>query len=585
MSLSCCYIDYSKSKGLDLNIEKIEPYKEINIKTEYAHIYFLTKESSVVENDSFVLLVDGYIESDKSLDEILELLEKVGVKEILKELEGLFSLTIYDKKDEKFYISRDNFGLRQVYYYQSEEIILFSNTLKSFKSCSLFKKEIDFSTLGQYLQHGYILEPNTIFLNCYKVRSSHFLVYDLKNRDSHEEKYWDIVDFYNLPKLKLSEDEIIKKSEELLKSAIESKIANSKSVGAFLSGGYDSSTIVSLLSQNKNLKINTYTIGFADKEANEAPFAKKIANYLGVEHHEHYFCADDLKELVKNFAKVYDEPIADKAALPTMLICSLAKNDVDTIFGGEGGDEIFASSGFLQKYKLLNSLPYILKYFASSVLKNLTKSTRNEKWSKMLEQKNIENVIKYKDIIQNFRTVERLIKVPIEERAIDFSDSKIDPTLQYLDKIFPLVIKSYVSNNLLSKIYFSTKYYNIEPKVPYLDRKFVEFLAQVDVKVKRKSDINKYILKKILNKYVPTELIDRPKKGFNVPVGSVLKNELKEFLDLHINREKIEKEGIFDVDELMAMKSRFLNSNSYYDEQNIWNILIFELWYEEWFSK
>jgi len=530
-------------------------------------------------------MVDGLVESFKSSQKVLEVIEEIGIEETLKVVDGVFSLTVYDKADEKLYLSRDHFGVTQAYYYKDKDLVLFSNKLKTFKNCSLFKKQIDFNTLGQYLQHGYILEPYTIFLNCYKVKSAHFVEIDLKTKDVSEYKYWDIVDFYNMPRLKLSEEEVIKKSEDLLKSAINSKVAGKKRVGAFLSGGYDSSAIVSLLSLNRDYDLHTYTVGFSDKEVNEAPYAKKIADHLNVKHSEHYFSADDLKDLIKNFAKIYDEPIADKAALPTILISSLAKSDLDIIFGGEGGDEIFASSGFLKKFNFLNSLPYPLKSIASFILKFMPNSTRNMKWSQMLSQKNTENIIKYKDITLDFEAVNRLITSPLKERSIDFSDSNITPSSHYLDKIFPLVIKSYVSNNLLPKIYFSTNYYNIQSRVPYLDRKFVEFLAQVDIDIKRKFGINKYILKKILQKYIPSELIDRPKKGFDVPVGDLLKNELRDILDLYINRERIEKEGIFEADEVLELKRRFLNSNSYYDEQNMWSILVFELWYEEWFSR
>jgi asparagine synthase (glutamine-hydrolysing) len=585
MNFNCCYIDYSKSKKFDINIESKKPYKEIKYSGKWADIYFWSQEHSLFENSDFILLVDGSIDSLKDPEKLLELVSEFGIEELLKRVDGVFSLTIYDKKDEKFYITRDHFGLIQAYYYQHDDVILFSNRLKIYKNCSLFKKEIDFNTLGQYLQHGYIVEPYTIFLNCRKVLSAHFIEFDIKNRKSYEKKYWDIVDFYNLPRLELSEDEIIKKSEELLKNALNSRVNGSKKVGAFLSGGYDSSMIVSMLSQNRNIKLHTYTVGFSDEEVNEAPYAKKIANHFNINHHEHYFCASDLKDLIEDFAKVYDEPIADKAAIPTMLISLLAEDEVEIIFGGEGGDEIFASSGFLDKFKLLNTIPYPVRLIISKLLCFMPKSTRNIKWSAMLKERNIENVIKYKDIIQNFDAVDKLIKADIVKRDIEFDNSNINSSSHYLDRIFPLMLKSYVSNNLLSKIDFATKYYNLKPKVPYLDRKFVEFMAQVDVGVKRKSDMNKYILKKMLDRYIPTELIDRPKKGFDVPIGSLLKNELRDFLDLYINRDRVEQEGIFDVDELMAMKSRFLNSNSYYDEQNIWNILIFELWYEEWFSK
>ena len=235
--MSYCYIDYSKQNDSSLSIA--DDQKEIKVNGEFADIYFsASNEISLIENSHFVLLVDGVIESqDMTSEDILELIRKICIKEALDIVEGIFSLTLYDKKKNQLYLSRDHFGLTNSYYYQNEDIVLFSNTLKTFKNSPAFKKEINFDTLGQYLQYSYIFQPNTMFVNCYKVRPAHVMRFDLENRELAEEKYWDISDFYNMPRVHMSEEEIIKKSEALLKSAIHAKVGTSKNIGTFLSGG------------------------------------------------------------------------------------------------------------------------------------------------------------------------------------------------------------------------------------------------------------------------------------------------------------------------------------------------------------
>jgi len=587
--MSYCYIDYSKQNAIELSVDKTDISKEIKIIGSYADFYFSISKgdtsTSLVEDSRFVLLVDGAIESKGiSPKKLLELLADVEIEEVLDRVEGVFSLILYDKSKELFYLSRDHFGLTPLYYYQQEDIVLFSNTLKAFKPISVFKKEIDFDSLGQYLQHGYILQPRTMFKDCYKVKSAHVVRFDLKTKVLDQEKYWDIVDFYNKPRVKMSEEAIIAKSEKLLKKAIKAKVGNSKKVGTFLSGGYDSSAIASILSVDKTTDLHSFTVGFNDSELDEAPFAQEIAEHLKVKHNEYYFNADYLERTLNRFAEVYDEPLSDMAAIPTMLICERSSQKADILFGGEGGDEIFASSSYMEKFNQINALPYPVKFIFSKVFKLFPGCDKCIRYSKMLEQKNIEDILNYKDMTLFFDKASKLIKAPIQEQPMDFSDSNLNPASHHLDKIFPSILKSYVNNNLLPKVSFAARAYHVSVKIPFLDRKFVEFLATVDLKLKQKNSTNKYILNKILNKYLPNKLIDRPKKGFSVPAGEILKNELRYILDQYINEERLTKEGIFNPNEVMKLKKIFLNSNAYIHDKNIWDILIFQLWYEHWYK-
>ena len=583
MNTHYCYIDYSKLNSSELEIESFKKCDEIRVKTIHADLYFgVSKSESLYleESENYIILSNGFFENKQDL---LKLLDENSIEDILYKVLGIYSLIIYDKKNQLLYLTRDHFGLTHLFYYQEDEFVLFSNRLKTFKKCSSFKKELDYDTLGQYLQYSYIFQPRTMFKNTLKVKSANYIKIDLETKKIDSKKYWCCYDESN-KKAKLNEEFIIKKSETLLKKSVEKGISNSKDIGSFLSGGYDSSALCAIISNTK-VELNSYTMGFEDKSLDEAPEAKKIADYLDTKHHQYYFNSKILEKYLNDFAKVYDEPIADMAVIPTMLLCDEASKKVDTIFGGEGGDEVFASSSFIKRVNQLNSISYPVRLMLSKFFKPFSKNVKYEKLSKMMAEKNIEYTWKYQDMTLSSSDIKKLINSPIKEIEMDFEDLKLDKFEDSIDRVFLLMFKSYVTDDLVVKLSYAAQNYNLKARLPFLDREFVEFLTKVDLKTKRKNSKNKYILRKIIKNYLPIELFDRPKKGFATPAAKMLKNDSKEFLDKIINEDKIKKEGIFDSNEVMKLKKRFLNSNSHYDSQNIWNILIFELWYEEWFSK
>ncbi len=589
MGMSYCYIDYAKRDRKFFGVSILQPIKEILIKDTHAHIYFsISSEEDLIliEDGRFVLLVDGSLESQQHTAEtLLVMLHTISFEGLLERVNGVFSLLVYDKEEARFYLSRDHFGLKQFYYYKQSSYILFSNTLHCFKACDLFQKEIDFDTLGQYLQHSYILQPYTMFKDCYKIQSAHYLELYLSHQSIREITYWDLYSFYSKPKTAMDEAAVIAKSEVLLQSVMKAQVGDAKKVGAFLSGGYDSSMLVALLRQDRALDVHTFSVGFKDDAFDEAPFAQETAAYLQTNHHEIYFSSENLRFLLTHFAEVYDEPIADMAVLPTMLVATLARKEgVKILFGGEGGDEVFASSRFVNRLDAIVRIPYPLRWFIGHLLRPLTKRTRFEKLSKMMLEKCPENIWKYRDITLSTTIVRNMIKVASRPREMK-SHNRCRSSVAMLDRFFPLVLKSYVSNNLLTKVTFATKHHDIEAKTPYLDRRFVEFLAGVDMKIKRKNDTSKYILREILTKYLPEKLINRPKKGFSVPAAKMIKEELIDLLDIYINEERLRNEGIFNVAEVMKHKKLFLEESSDYDQQNIWNILIFQIWYASWFEK
>ncbi len=261
------------------------------------------------------LLELGYdFYSDSDTEVILKSYHQWGIKAVDR-FNGMFAITIYDKKTNQLIFIRDRAGVKPFYYYKKDSLILFSSELKSFHKHPNFQKEINKSSLSLYLQFGYIPEPHSIFKNCYKLRAGHYVEIDLKSQNFKEIKYWDVVDFYNKPKLDISQNEAIERTEELLKSSFEYRMVSDVPVGVFLSGGYDSSVVTAILQSGRSEKLNTFTIGFKEKGFDEAPYAKEVAKYLGTNHTEYYCTQKDALEIIPKLCELYDEPFGDSSAI------------------------------------------------------------------------------------------------------------------------------------------------------------------------------------------------------------------------------------------------------------------------------
>jgi len=316
------------------------------------------------------LLELGYsFYSNSDTEVILKSYYQWGIKAVDR-FNGMFAITIYDKKENKLILIRDRVGVKPFYYYKKDSLILFSSELKSFHKYPNFEKIIDKNSLSLYLQFGYIPEPHSIFKNSYKLKAGHYIEIDLKSQKIEEIKYWDVVDFYNKPKIDISQEEAILKTEELLKSSFEYRMVSDVPVGVFLSGGYDSSLVVSILENGRNEKLNTFTIGFKEKGFDEAPYAKEVAKYLGTNHTEYYCTQKDALEIIPKLAEMYDEPFGDSSAIPTTLVSALARKSVTVSLSADGGDEIFAGYGkytttkqYFDKFnKISNSIKSLVNF-------------------------------------------------------------------------------------------------------------------------------------------------------------------------------------------------------------------------------
>ena len=512
---------------------------------------------------------------------------------LFKKIDGIFSIAIYDKRSQMLYIVKDRAGIKPIYFYDFNNSIIFGSFLKDFYPISTFTKKIDKNSLAVYLSYGYILQPNSIFEHTHKVKSGHYLAFNLVDKSWEQKAYWTLESCYDEPKLNLKEPEIISRVETILQNSIEKRLDTDTSIAATLSGGYDSSIVTSLLTQIGGKKVDTFTIGFDDKQINEAPYAKKIAAYLGTNHHEHYFTTQDALDIVPKLCEVYDEPFADYGATPTVLVTQMVKqNGFDKLFIGDGGDEVFATADDVSGFDNILKTPSQLRKSLYHVLNTINplkipiiKSYQNiptkyYKFLQLLKADDIPQMVKAKPILFFDNEIKNLLKDDDIEFKTTFDEIDFPEYSESVDQVIGSYFKTSMVDAELVKSFQAARAANIRLKEPLLDCDLIAYMAKVPQSIKIKDGQKKYILKEIAHKYMPKNLLDRPKSGFDIPFSFWLNAPLKELVYDQINERRVKEDGIFDVEAVLNIRDAFYEGKVAY-KYKLWTLLLFQLWYQK----
>jgi asparagine synthase (glutamine-hydrolysing) len=500
---------------------------------------------------------------------------------------GMFAIAIYDANNKKVVLFRDRAGVKPVFYYKGNNLLLFGSELKVFHAHPGFKKQIDYSALSLYFQRGYISAPHTIFQNAFKLLPGHYLEVDLTTQKIEEHKYWDVVDCYNQPKLDITFGEAKLETEKLMLSAFQYRMIADVPVGVFLSGGYDSTAVAALLQKNSTQKIKTFTIGFDDEKFNEAHHAKNVADYLGTEHYEYTCTYKDALDIVEQLPNIYDEPFGDDSAIPTTLVSRMARKQVTVALSADGGDEIFAGyPKYFNALDRINQLGRVPSFFGglAPVSLHTDVSTQN-KWSKLKDFYSAVDDVKRFDIISQattFYETQLLFNKDIVNLSTPFNEgSKLNDGNDLLSKFQAIEYKTYMVDDILQKVDRATMSVSLEGREPFLDQRIIEFVAKLPSNYKYNNGVGKYLLKEIVHGYVPKEIMERPKMGFGVPIESWLKKELKPlFLDV-LNEKHLREQGIFNVAHVIKMRDKYLNGEPV-EFQRLSYLFLFQLWYKKW---
>jgi asparagine synthase (glutamine-hydrolysing) len=547
------------------------------------------------------LLSLGYQFTSHSDTEVIMSAFDYWGKEAVHRFIGMFAFALYDMKNNKIHIYRDRAGVKPLYYYWKDNLLLFGSELKAFHQHPDFKKEIDLNALALYFTYLFVPAPYTIFKNTHKLKAGHFMTISLDTQKIEIEKYWDVYDYYAKPALKISKEDALAETKRLLKSSCEYRMVADVPVGIFLSGGYDSGITTTLLQQDRTEKLKTFTIGYENKSFNETIEAKQVADHLGTDHTEYICSANQAMDILKNLPFFYDEPLGDPSIIPTTLVSQLARKSVTVALSSDAGDEVFCGySRYDYIAKQQNYLKYVpanlakiaangLSYFSPKNIFLLNKTyninNRYEKLINLLNNKSPNDA--YKLFLSYFskKDVKNLILKPVE-----FQPTAMDimPPDGHNGDVIQMMLafdyKFHMVDCIVAKVDRATMSTSLEGREPLLDHRIVEFAAQLPSCMKYNEGIKKVLLKEIVHQYIPKEKMVKRKMGFVGPVHTWFQDAVaQDLLKIYLDPQKIEKQGLLNPKAVADLINPYLQGKSI-DFNKIWLLLVFQMWYEKWMS-
>lgn len=528
-------------------------------------------------------LTDYTFQSNCDTEVILAAYLKWGI-DCIARFNGMFAIALFDRESDDLYLIRDRIGKKPLYYQIENDNLYFASELKPIMARPGFKQEIQTEVLSRYLFQQYINAPETIFEGVYKLEPGAVLKYHYGKTESW--KYWDIKQVYH----QMQQDPITdyqQAKEELkglLKKAVTSRMIADVPLGAFLSGGYDSSLMTAMAQEAVSEPVKTFSIGFNEERYNEAHYAAKVAEHLGTKHTELYISDKEMFDLVESIPQYYDEPFADSSQIVTMLVSELARKDVTVALSGDGGDEFFCGYNLYEKVKqaqqldavgaitygvgkplgILNKLPFRVRVIAH----NRDKQTKTQLGS-----------LFYLDYArQMVLGQQRPIKYPVEEQY-EVKNWQIRRMLLDMD--------TYLPGDILCKVDRASMKYSLETRCPILDKDVMEYSFRLSHDLKYQNGMKKRILKDLAYEYIPKELLERPKVGFSVPLDQWLRGPLKEQLLDMCNKDYLNKQGIFNADFVSHMVEHYMETGdggpatgtNY--SRLCWSFFVFQQWVQK----
>lgn len=540
---------------------------------------------------------------------LLACFETWDFEQALREIVGMFALALWDRRDRVLRIARDRLGEKPLYYGKIDKGFAFASDINALRTLPKFSNEVCRSALSLYLQLGHVPAPGSIFKGIFKLMPGGFLEINCNDwtRGSFASKfYWKAIDYAVSSSLfdqnLHSQSQLINGVENYLKKSVHEQMAADVPFGAFLSGGVDSSLVVSLMQNLSSVPIRTFSIGFNEKMYDESSYAKNIANHLGANHTEHIVSNDDLLHVIPKLPTIYSEPFADPSAIPTYLVSVLARQHVKVCLTGDGADELFG--GYNRYFLAARLWPYIsaLPRFARISLSKCINLIPPSSWHKVHEltksilPKGYElqdpgvMIRKFSGVLgcSNGMDVYKKLTSSGDPTAILLrSHSDVDQIQQIkISDVDDLICEmmyadlvGYLPDDVLTKVDRATMAVSLEGRSPFLDHRLVEYAMKLPIDVKIRGGQGKWILRQILYKYVPKELIERPKMGFGPPVVDWLRGPLRGWAEAMLNQDTLNKQGYFNASAVKKMWKLFLSGHDG-SWKMIWNVLMFQAWLE-----
>lgn len=542
-------------------------------------------------------LADYPFRSDCDTEVIIAAYLKWGIG-CLERFNGMFAIALYDRKTQEVYLIRDRIGKKPLYYWYEDNNLVFASELKPIMQCPGFAGNISRGVLSRYLFQQYINAPESIYENVYKLEPGAVLVFH--GGQIRTRKYWDVKEVYRAAAAKPVESygEAREQLKALLKKAVSLRMIADVPLGAFLSGGYDSSLVTAIAQEHSDRPVKTFSIGFHEEKYNEAKYARAVADYLGTEHTELYIGEEDMFGLVESIARYYDEPFADSSQIATMMVSQLAREHVTAALSGDGGDEFFCGYNIYenvaqaQKLDLLGGMVHGLCQLPGAkqigLEKRLPFRVRVIAGNRERESKTQFGAGNYpvmaKAMVGELPSgVEALPVHYLIESAYQVKNWQVRRMLVDMD--------TYLPGDILCKVDRASMKYSLESRCPILDKDVMEYSYRIPHRYKYAGGDKKHILKDIACDYIPKNLLDRPKVGFGVPLDKWLRGPLKEKLLDYSSYEFLKKQAVFDAGYVSEMIRSYIRTGdggpatgANYSKLS-WSFFVFQQWYETYHAK
>lgn len=556
---------------------------------------------------------------------MLAAFEAWGVDAAIRRFNGMFAFALWDRHEAVLTLVRDRLGVKPLYYGWSGQGFLFASELKAFYPHPGFRAEINRDGVGLVLQYGYIPVPHTIFRGMYKlppgtsVRLSRAdleagpeLFWPHADGDAtrlHPVRYWSVLEAYHrahVHPFRESPAAAVDELERLLTDAVGCRMIADVPLGAFLSGGVDSSVVVALMQKQSSQPVKTFSIGFHESEYNEATHAREVAKHLGTDHTELYVTPQEAQAVIPRLPTIYDEPFADSSQIPTFLVSKLARQRVTVSLSGDGGDELF---GGYNRYlwaegvwKLMKWAPRPVRIVLGEALSLLSPTQWNqlfkmatallpaslqmrspgEKVYKLIELLGVRTGQQlYQRVMSHWQRVEALVPGFVVPRVAMNTGMGQLPGGDLVDAMMYLDMVSYLPDDILTKVDRATMAVALEGREPLLDYRLLEFAWRLPQSLKLRAGKGKWILRQVLYRHVPEALIDRPKMGFAVPVDAWLRGPLREWAESLLSDSALRSHGFLLPEPVRAKWAEHLSGArdwQYY----LWNVLMLQAWYDEY---
>lgn len=536
---------------------------------------------------------------------LLAALRYWGVQGALERVNGMFAFAVWDATERILFLARDRMGEKPLYYGRSGATFLFGSELNALTAHPDWQGDVDRDALALYMRHNYVPAPWSIYKGIAKLPPAHLVVIREGGRVLSEPQcYWDLGQVAEQGAAVAGGEPgaLIDELDSLLRDAVGLRMAADVPLGIFLSGGYDSTTVAALMQAQSERPVKTFTIGFNEGRYNEAKYAKAVAEYLGTDHTEMYVTPDEAMAVIPKLPTIYDEPFSDSSQIPTYLVSQLARQHVTVCLSGDGGDELFCGYnryvlGY-QLWKKLRLLPFSVRkamawglnhapgHTLDTVQRCLPRrfrvsnlSDRLPKLADVLYHRDGQSF--YRDLVSHAKRPGQLVLGATEPDTILSNPDYLPDLPDLRERMMYLDMMTYLPDDILTKVDRASMAVSLEVRVPLLDHRVVEFAWRVPTAFKYRDGKGKWLLRQMLYRYVPQELMDRPKAGFGVPIESWLRGPLKEWAEELLNEQRLRDEGFFDPVPIRRMWEEHVTGKRRW-HYHLWDVLMFQAWKQEY---